>query len=93
MQCMLNSRREIVHTNIKIPHEVKITQYFQLSGFIKKISRIFFQSYYKVKIQDTLYRKKFFGHHKTRPIKRAHFDAEFPPFDNGGKLFLFQTFN
>ena len=33
MQCMLNSRTKVVHTNIKFPNEIKNAQYFQLSSW------------------------------------------------------------
>ena len=37
MQCVSNSRRKILRTNIKVPHEFKNARYFQFSGWKGKI--------------------------------------------------------
>ena len=40
-QCVLNSRRKVMHTNINIPHKVKSTRYFQLRGYKKMRQHVF----------------------------------------------------
>ena len=66
--------KEVMHTNIKIPHEVKSTRYFQLSGY-KKIRQHVLLSQ---ESRSFILGKNSFHYHETRPVKIIHFDMEFP---------------
>ena len=64
-------KKGIMH---KIPHEVKCTKYFQLSGYKENKTARFSMS----KITVIYSGKNYFNYHETRPVKRVHFDVAFP---------------
>ena len=91
-QCMLNSRRKVMHTNIKIPDEVKSTRYLQLSCQ-KKTRQHVLLNLSVSQSQDPRYVKVENSFNYTKKLDLSR-DSEFilmqssPPFDNYAVLYV-----
>ena len=71
---MLNSRRKGIHTNNQDPSRSKKYTIFSTEQLEESKAARFFKSIIMV-----LYSQKIlFNNHETRPVKRVHFDIEFP---------------